>query len=142
MKKLYHLIILLLLLVTAAGCKKESPADMEQSLVGSWEIRQELGGQIAGAPGTYPPGNGRILQFTEKNCSYIIGTRVIYTGSYTIGVKGSGKDSENILNFIDNGLPRFFKIENKKLTVYSGPERADGNTLIYERVSDPVLETN
>jgi hypothetical protein len=143
MKTHYTLIILLSLLYTLSSCKKDRLEQMEKSLVGCWEIREETGGGLSfGEPSNLAPGNGRIMQFTEKTYAYIDGTSVLYSGTYTVDVKVSGGKREYILNFINNGSPRFFKINDNKLTIYPFPGLQDASTQIYERVKDPVLQTN
>jgi hypothetical protein len=140
MKKLYPFIILLSLLITSASCKKDSLADIEQSLVGSWEIRDVIGGQIPGDHAS-EPGNGNVLQFTATGYAYIVGAKVTYSGSYSVSIKGSGRNKEYILNLINNGSPMAFEIEGNKLSIYQGSIALDGATVIYERVKDPILET-
>ena len=43
---------------------------------------------------------------------------------------------------ISNSNARVFEIERNKLTIYSGSVNYDGTIETYERVKDPVLETN
>ncbi|NEU09588.1 hypothetical protein GZH53_14775 [Flavihumibacter sp. R14] len=141
MNKLHPFIILLALLMTSAGCKKENLADIEQSLVGSWEIREMTGAGVFGVPLYYAAGNGTMFQFTEKNYAFIREKNIVSSGSYTVGVKGSERDRLYMINFDVSNTPRFFKIEDNKLTMYSGSEVPDETTTIYERVKDPILET-
>lgn len=140
MKKLFTLILMSALIFTL-GCKKDKQLSPVGSIIGSWEIRKEIGGQIAGAPDAFEPGNGNILRFSDKTYAYIQNGVVLYSGAYTIGSKGSGTAKENTLIFVDNGGTRTYEIDNNKLTIYHGVIAADGNILIYEKVQEntPIL---
>ncbi|NEU09589.1 hypothetical protein GZH53_14780 [Flavihumibacter sp. R14] len=146
MNKLYSFIILLLFVITFGSCKKARLEKMEQSLVGSWELREISGGEIFGISSHYAAGNGNIMQFTERNVTHILANKIATSGSYTVDVRGSGRDREYIINYRDLGTQTFFKIEDNKLTMYSDPELQgelqDATPAIYERVKDPVLERN
>jgi hypothetical protein len=52
----------LLLVAVLAGCKKEKA--LPTSVVGTWELRNVFGVQVAGAPSTFKAGNGDIITFT------------------------------------------------------------------------------
>jgi hypothetical protein len=133
--------ILLALLITSGGCKKEKLANIEQSLVGSWEMREMMGAGVFGVPRYYAAGNGTIFQFTGKNYVFIREKNIVSSGSYTVGVKGAGRDRQYMINFTVSDTPRFFKIEENKLTMYSGSEVQDETATIYERVKDPMPQT-
>jgi len=150
MKKLYPLIILLPLLITSSSCKKDKLAALEQSLVGSWEIRHVTGG--LNPDRTSSAGNGNVLQFTDTDYVYIVGTKVTaYTGTYCVGETGSGRDKEYTLSLLDGVfykkcgddiMPKVFEIKGNRLTIYTGSVNFDGTIETYERVKDPVLEAN
>jgi len=141
MKRHHILIVLISVIVTSSSCRKDRLEQTEQSIVGSWEIRDVTGGQIPGSHAS-EPGNGNLLQFTNTDYAYIVGGKVTYTGKYSVTVKGTGRNKEYILTLISNGSPSKFEIEGDKLTIYHGRIESDGATVIYERVNDPVLHTN
>ena len=141
MKTICTLIILLSLTFTLGSCKKDRLAEMERSLLGSWEQREVTGGlDLGNGSPDLAPGNGRILQFTTTKCFAIIANKVVESTSYTVDVQVSGGKREYILNYENGGFPRYFKITGTRLTIYPPQGLADATTSIWERVKDPVLE--
>jgi hypothetical protein len=135
MKRLLTLILMLLIIFTLS-CKKDKQSKPEVLIIGNWELREVIGGQIPGVPGMFAPGNGNILRFSGKNYTYAKNGAILDSGTYTIGFKFTGKVKENTLIYNGDGFERFFRIDNNKLTIYTGIIPADGTIQIYERVQE------
>ena len=125
------LLALVLLIVFAEGCKKESSEGV--NVTGTWELRM-TSGTIAGVTKTYPPGNGALVQFNTDN-TYKLFTNNQQTtqGTYKIikdGATIGGQVYDGLL--YDNRDPADFVIlKADSLTI--GNTFPDGVTSSYVR---------
>lgn len=82
--------LIVLLLVVAMGCKKDSntaaadaPVVMGTGLPGTWELRS-TSGTIAGGMVNYPNGNGNIFVFTDNTYQHYSRGAITDQGTYSL----------------------------------------------------------
>ncbi len=127
--------------------KAESKAEVSDSLVGEWELRQ-TSAAMNPLVGNYPPGNGKIIKFTETRYALYEGTQLMKEGDYTVvadpGVETSvclvfpaGQFTNRIIYDNDTTSEKqFFQITNNRLSIVAGCYAIDaGHRADYERVS-------
>ncbi|MGX5690391.1 hypothetical protein [Arcticibacter tournemirensis] len=128
-------LIALVFAVLLFGCKEDEV--QPESLIGTWELRHVLGGQIAGAPSDFPKGNGKIIQFSADEYQRIEDGKVVSTGTYRI-VKESaeidGTKYEQRIIFDDDQWKTFIRLTGNKILICSGTIAADGTTATYEKI--------
>jgi hypothetical protein len=74
-----------LVLVFAAGCKKDQPIQKVTGLVGKWELRIEMGG--FGPNKTYPAGTGNTIQFNaDSTFVQYQNFGIVRQGSYSLRI--------------------------------------------------------
>ena len=149
----------LLLSVVLGGCHKEdaiSPVDVlswpcsghpgcrapltrSSILVGSWEIRQRIGGLMPGE--VYSPGNGSILKFTLTDYEMYSKGQLDKRGTYSVVTEKSFLNDQLMSRLIydnhdDPSSKTFFEVSHNKLTLYYGTTiAADGTETEYDRVN-------
>lgn len=135
MKKLSTLALIFTMFLFL-GCKKDLPYDPKISLVGTWELRASVGGQIAGVPSEVAPGNGNLLKFSEKNYEKIIDGKIVKAGSYTLIKETSWTATDTRLIFDNDLSTRYFvEILKGRLIIYAyGPISSDGTKEEYEKI--------
>ena len=118
------------------GCKKDLPYNPTISLVGNWELRASVGGQIAGVPSEFAPGNGNVLKFSEKNYEKMVDGKLVKAGSYTLIRETSWTATETRLVFDNDLSTRYFvEILKGRLIVYAhGPISSNGTKEDYEKI--------
>ncbi|NEU06992.1 hypothetical protein GZH53_01595 [Flavihumibacter sp. R14] len=134
MKKILTL-ILFSVITLSIGCKKSETPELktEVSLRGTWELRRINGVQIAGAPSVFVAGNGRILQFTDKEFTQVNAGTVVKSGTYMLTKESSWADTDDRLVYDSDDLKRFVTVQNNMLTIYVGsPIASDGWEEVYE----------
>jgi len=124
---------ILLLAIVLTGCKKEKA--LPTSVIGTWELRDVLGTQVAGAPSTFKVGNGNIIAFTDTEYQRINDGNVTGKGTYKI-VDASAEIDGNTFNkailYDNQGRKWYFKISGSKLLISPGSMASDGFTMTYQ----------
>lgn len=130
------------------SCNKVgSKVEVADSLVGEWELRQ-TSAAMNPLVGNYPPGNGKIIKFTETRYSIYDGGQVVKQGEYSIvadpGVETSvclvfpaGQFANRIIYDNDTTSEKqFFQITDNRLSIVAGCYAIDaGHRSDYEKVS-------
>ena len=127
--------------------KAENKTEVSDLLVGEWELRQ-TSAAMNPLVGNYPPGNGKIIKFTESRYALYDGAQLIKQGDYTViadpGVETSvclvfpaGQFANRIIYDNDTTSEKqFFQITNKRLSIVAGCYAIDaGHRADYEKVS-------
>ena len=125
----------LTLVIVLAGCKKEKA--LPQSIVGSWELRNVYGIQVAGSPSTFKAGNGDVIVFTDTEYQKMNDGKVTTKGTYKIvneSAEIDGNTFSKALIYNDQGMKWYFKISGKNLIISAGSIAYDGFTMTYENL--------
>lgn len=133
MKNLNLLVMVFALLLFS--CKKDEV--QPESLIGTWELRHVLGGQIANVPHDYPEGNGSIIQFSSSEYQIIAEGRVISKGTYHIvqdQAEIDGTSYKQQIIFDEEPEKAYIKLSGSKLLVCWGTIALDGYTNTYEKI--------
>lgn len=131
----------------AFSCSKSgSKTNVSDLLVGEWELRQ-TSAAMNPLVGNFPPGNGKVLKFTDTRYSIYDGTQLVKQGEYAV-VADAGVETSVCLVFpagqfanrliYDNdttGEKQFFQITNNRLSIVAGCYALDaGHRSDYERL--------
>lgn len=116
------------------SCKKNSPQiNINEALIGSWELRQTYGG-LAGTTTNYPPGNGNIIKFDGTNFLSNSNPPASYTYKViqdTFRLNGQISNRLVLNNRLD--LERIFiDITNNLLSITY--DAVDAGTSVYARI--------
>ncbi|MHA4809936.1 hypothetical protein ACX0G9_17615 [Flavitalea flava] len=137
MRDIVLLISLGLLSTIFMACKKDKHAE-NQGLVGSWEIRSVEGGYSPTRGGTYAPGNGYVLQFTDSKYYHYINGQAQDSGTYKIEKELTnpfGPKKSKLTYITDHSRAVYFQATGDTLTIYDGIISADGTISKYVPVS-------
>jgi hypothetical protein len=129
------------------SCNKSgSKVEVADSLVGEWELRQ-TSAAMNPVVGNYPPGNEKILKFTQSRYAIYDGAQLIKEGDYTVVADPTVETSVCLIfparqfaNRIiyDNDTTsekQFFQITDNRLSIVAGCYAIDaGHRADYERV--------
>lgn len=128
-------LIILFVATLFFGCGKEKL--QPESLIGKWELRRVLGGQIADAPSHYEKGNGNIIEFSALEYHRIDDGMVVSKRHYEIVEESAeidGTEFTNRIVFDDTDQKVFINLSGNKLLICLGPIAADGTTSAYEKM--------
>lgn len=149
MKKVYNSVLIVLLMITWLGCKKDKgdPADAspENDLIGYWELA--VGSGTMDPPTTYPAGNGNLLVFKDNTYAYYGNGQLVKKGTYTTMADNSITQNVCLANLEDKYTRRivfdtayaapkkFYHIADGQLSIISGCYANDaGQKITYRRV--------
>jgi hypothetical protein len=121
--------LLCLFLFAAPACKKDKQVP---SVTGTWELRKTFSGW--GPTVEYAPGNGSLIVFDKGRYKRYRDGRQETEGTYHVEIQGK----ENRIIF-DREQPSELKhaytfIGENQLDIHAGPEIADGDGSLYERI--------
>lgn len=148
MKQFKILTSICTLLILATACNKaNNKATFSDSLMGEWELRQ-TSAAMNPVVGDYPPGNGKILKFTQSRYAIYDGAQLVKEGEYTVVadptaetsvclVFPAGQFANRIIYDNDTTSEKqFLQITNNKLSIVAGCYAIDaGHRSEYERLA-------
>ena len=138
--------------LTVMACKKDNKTEdnlpVDDSIQGTWELRQSYSGMT---PLTdYQSGNGNTVRFDETHFYFYANGQVVRQGTYHVTtdsivdvnsceLKAASSAKPNRIYFSDNPSSfRFsFEIANNRFTTMSGCVPLDGGWQVYKRISSP-----
>src|SRR5687767_7068854 len=84
MKQLFSLICLIFLVTVLMSCHKSNnkKTSVSDSIMGTWELRQ-TSAAMNPVVGNYPPGNGKVLKFTDSEYEIYNDGQLVKKGPYT-----------------------------------------------------------
>jgi hypothetical protein len=149
MKKVYGSVLIVLLMTTLFGCKKENDkaaADASQNnLIGYWELAESSGAMVP--PTMYPAGNGKILVLTTDTYAYYGNGQLVKKGTYMTMADNTIEQNVCLVNLQDkydrrivfdtaySAPKQFFNIADEQLSIISGCYTYDaGHKIIYRRI--------
>lgn len=126
-------VIILMLFVAIAGCKKSKINLLSESLYGKWELCSSSSGR--GGITHYPVGNGNTIMFNNNGTYYAIGMQRD-TGTYSILTwTNAWGENGNLLDL--NGKTHYqweMMIRNDTLSLDNHSTIADGGGLDYKKL--------
>jgi hypothetical protein len=132
-KYLSYIILLLLITACCAGCKKDIP--VSNSLIGTWELREDING-LSGKPTYHKKGNDSLIVFTPSNYELRENGKTVNSGTYVVK-----RDSFHVWNTIKDRIiwdnetdtfRTFFEINNNQLSIMI--DANDAPSVIYQRI--------
>jgi hypothetical protein len=133
MRQLLSILFIVSFSIFTGSCKKNTP-DLSQAIIGTWELRKDIGG-IMGGTRFYAPGNGSIIKFTSTNFERYDNGQLGENGIYNI-IKDkahNGGMPPDRLVFNSSNSPKFFvKMEQSQLMISIDAD--DSNTWVYDRI--------
>ena len=89
MKAVYATLIISVIFLSS--CKQHSmKANHITTVLGTWELRERKGGNIL--PGTFAPGNGNLLTFSNADFKMYADGKLLLQGDYSIQKNMAGQD--------------------------------------------------
>ena len=135
MKKTFPSTILILFLLVLNSCSKES-TENTNTIVGSWELREIIGGFRGNQPQTnYAPGNGNLWEMSESAYQFYQNHVLMEQGTFVKGRDSSsatGKLTDFLL--LSSNEKLYFEISKDTLTFYSEELVYDGTIDKYVRI--------
>ncbi len=132
MKRIFYTSIIICLLLSAAGCKKESA---ETKLNGTWELTHIDGIQVAGVNPDFETGKGNLLKFSGQNYEKYIGGQLVSSGTFSIKKETEVPVNNNKANYsiLFNNEKLLVNLSAKQLIVFDGVIAADGTESTYKK---------
>ena len=148
MKQLKTIIGIGCLAILMIKCSKPvSKKPMSAFLQGEWELRQTSAAMNPSVD-NYPPGNGKILKFTDSRYTLYDGSQVVKEGEYAVVEDPTVSTSvclefpadqfaQRVIYDDDTTVEKqFFQITGNKLSIVAGCYAIDaGHRLDYERIN-------